>query len=51
MRLCLLLRVLADKALTHITPSSSDHSQSIIPEDKDGRKGRGVGREEKKGLK
>jgi len=27
--------VLADKALTHITPSFSDHSQSIIPEDRE----------------
>lgn len=32
MRLCLLLRVLADTALAHITPSSSDHSQSVLAE-------------------
>lgn len=34
MSLCLPLWVLADKALTHITPSSTDHSQSVIPEEK-----------------
>lgn len=30
MRLCLLLGVLADKALTHITPSFCDHSQRVL---------------------
>lgn len=45
MRLCLLLWVLADKALTHITPSSTDHSQSIIPEDWEGGE---VGREKRR---
>lgn len=45
MRLCLLLWVLADKALTHITHSSTDHSQSIIPEDGEGGE---VGREKRR---
>ena len=48
MRLCLLLWVLADKALTHITPSSTDHNQSIIPEDREEEEEGGRGGLEKK---
>lgn len=49
MRLCLILWVLADKALTHITPSSNDHNQSIITEQGGG--GEEVGKAKEKRRK
>lgn len=51
MRLCLLLWVQADKALTHITPSSTSHSQSIIPEDREEEGGREGGQRQEERRK